>query len=212
MSNKIKIHNIGGMSMAAIPLPLLGHMPTKNPNVMGPEREELLSKSIDRDGFLQPILVVKDGDAFTIVDGEHRVERLAELGHTEVPAVIAPNADSARRLRIALNKLRGELDLSLVAQELVDLSASSDLEELTLTGFLAAEVSSLLDMMQGGDEDDILSGTPVADVDAEVKPKTYNLVLKFQTESERAKVKEALEDWGDSPEQAIACLLKNGEK
>ena len=166
-------------------------METANPNVLGPERYELLVKGIQENGFVQPILVYEQDSQFVIVDGVHRAKAAREAGMSEVPAVVAPDPNRARILRLSLNKLRGELDQTVVGQDLLALNEDFELEELDLTGFTLSEVNVLLDMASETDEEDLLSGTSI-DVPEEIPPKTYNHTVKFTSESARAQVKEAL--------------------
>jgi ParB family chromosome partitioning protein len=50
-----------------------------------------LSSSIERIGFLVPIIVVKDkDDTFTIIDGQHRYLAAKELGIRELPVIVVP--------------------------------------------------------------------------------------------------------------------------
>jgi ParB family chromosome partitioning protein len=60
--------------------------------------------SIERVGFLAPVVVVEDdgdSDGYLIIDGQHRYLAAKELGLRKVPAVIVPH-DLARRM-LALN-------------------------------------------------------------------------------------------------------------
>lgn len=180
----------------------LRHLPTKNPNVMDKDIMRSLVEVIRRDGFLQPVLVV-DEDGYVIVDGVHRTAAAIELGLEEIPAVVAPDRKRAEILRIALNKHRGELNISEVSHQLqLLLDTGFDREELQLTGFQEWEIETMLDGMDL-DEDDDLKGANVAPIEPE-KPKTYALNFKFTTESERARIKEALEEAGDG--NALAGL------
>jgi len=172
------------------------HLPTRNPNVMEPATFEALVASIQTDGFLQPILVVEEDGGFTLIDGVHRCKASAQAGLDTIPAVVAPDRARAEILRIALNRMRGELDLSEVGrqmQHLIETGFTSD--ELALTGFAPWEVAALLENVGTMDEDTDLGGADVAP--APNKPKTYSLNFRFESESHRARVKETLEGLGD---------------
>lgn len=43
-----------------------------NPNVMAPIEKKLLSQSLEKDGFTQPIVVSKENNHYLVVDGYHR--------------------------------------------------------------------------------------------------------------------------------------------
>ncbi|HEY8215836.1 MAG TPA: ParB/RepB/Spo0J family partition protein [Acidimicrobiia bacterium] len=63
-----------------------------------------VADSIERVGFLAPVVVVEDedgSDGYLIIDGQHRYLAAKELGLRKVPAVIVPH-DLARRM-LALN-------------------------------------------------------------------------------------------------------------
>ncbi len=50
-----------------------------------------LSSSIERIGFIVPIIVVEDGEGnYTIVDGQHRYLAAKELGIRELPVIVVP--------------------------------------------------------------------------------------------------------------------------
>ena len=57
----------------------LRSLPTANPNVMEPAVFERLCAAIQAHGFLQPVLIVDDGEGYVLVDGEHR-RRVARVG------------------------------------------------------------------------------------------------------------------------------------
>lgn len=95
-----------------------------NPNDYNPNRQsehdfELLLKSIEEDGFTQPIVVSSDG---VIVDGEHRWRGARALGYEEIPVVrVAMDAAQARIATIRHNRARGSHDIELEAEILRDL-------------------------------------------------------------------------------------------
>jgi len=179
-----------------IDLDLLVEMDSTNPNVLAPDRFALLVRGIEEHGFVQNVLVYPRDDKFVIIDGVHRCKAARDAGLKEVLCMIVP-PDRARVLRLALNKLRGELNHAVVAEDLLHLSSveSYDLEALTLTGFTDAECTALLDMAATDDSEteSLLAGVALDSVpEEEVKPKTYSFTVKFATESMRAKFKERL--------------------
>lgn len=192
-----------------IPLSTVAEMARRNPNVLGPERYQELKKGIDKHGFLQPILVYEQDGGYVIVDGVHRVKAMDELGADKITAVIADSPEHAVELRLLLNKVRGELDQTVVGDDLLYLTETQDVSDL-VTGFTESETNVLVELASyEGDEDDLLSGASVA-VEEEIKPKTYSLTLKFDSEVERALVKEWLESRGDSPEDALLNYAGGG--
>lgn len=103
----------------------------KNPNRMTKEQHERLATSIKKYGFIVPIITNKD---LLIADGEQRWTVAKSLGMTHVSVVRLPVEEVDRRLlRQVLNKLRGEHELLLDAEEfeaIIDLGAKDDLKYL----------------------------------------------------------------------------------
>jgi len=86
-----------------------------NPNVLSPRRFEALKKSIQRYGFVVPIITNRD---LLVADGEHRLKAAKALGMKQVSVVRLPVDEVDRRLiRQVMNKLRGEHDLFMDAEE-----------------------------------------------------------------------------------------------
>lgn len=100
---------------------------------MTPQQHKALAESINRYGFIVPIITNKD---LLIADGEQRWEVAKSLNMTEVPVVRLPVEDVDRRLlRQVLNKLRGEHQLLLDAQEfdrILNAGHEQDLKTLLL--------------------------------------------------------------------------------
>ena len=87
----------------------------ENPNRLSPRRFEALKKSIRRYGFVVPIITNRD---LVVADGEHRLRAAKALGMKKVSVVRLPVDEADRRLiRQVMNKLRGEHDLFLDAEE-----------------------------------------------------------------------------------------------
>lgn len=87
----------------------------ENPNRMSPRQFEALKKSIRRWGFLVPIITNRD---FLVADGEHRLTAAKNLGMKQVSVVKLPVDEVDRRMiRQVMNKIRGEHDIFLDAEE-----------------------------------------------------------------------------------------------
>lgn len=195
---------------------------TGNPNVMDADEYVRLKAGITKFGFMQPLLVTarddseySDGDVvteeaakeveallglspFVLVDGEHRLQVAKELGLEHVPAmVIKDGEDVGRALRIAMNRIRGQVNLTAVARELDELIRDHGwtADDVEVAGFSNAEVHRLLESIQ--DVDPVLDALADAgDVDEptleEDHPRGYAIRLVFETEAQRARVKAAL--------------------
>jgi ParB-like chromosome segregation protein Spo0J len=122
----------------------------RNPQFLTPRQLESLKKSIERDGFVAPILVreiVSDPGYFEIVSGNHRFMAARELGYQDVPAVLAELSDSStKRLAVNLNLIHGQPTAEQLAPFLAELD-DSVLSEIHLDGDLRKEVFAFDDIL-----------------------------------------------------------------
>ena len=97
-----------------------------NPNRQNDHEFSLLCRSIQEDGFTQPVIVASDG---VIVDGEHRWRAARHLGLEAIPIVRVPmDAAQARVATLRHNRARGTEDLELSVEVLRDLERLGALE------------------------------------------------------------------------------------
>jgi len=104
----------------------------KNPNRMTPVQKSALKVSIQKYGFIVPIITNKD---LLIADGQNRLEAAIDLGMKIVPVIRLPLKEVDRRiLRQVLNKLHGihlrELDYEEYKAILEEQGNLSELSEL----------------------------------------------------------------------------------
>ena len=100
-----------------------------NPNELSKEQMESLKLTMEKFGYLAPVILNKD---FTVVDGEHRVRIYQELGHKEIQAyVIDVDTIDLKILRQLMNKLRGEHDKQKDALEYKSIYESGKLDEFS---------------------------------------------------------------------------------
>jgi len=91
-----------------------------NPNRQSEHDFELLLKSMEEDGFTQPIIVQKATKM--IVDGEHRWRATTVLGYKEIPVVFVEMTPEQMRIAtLRHNRARGSEDMELSVQVLRDL-------------------------------------------------------------------------------------------
>jgi ParB family transcriptional regulator, chromosome partitioning protein len=80
--------------------------------------------SVERVGFLAPVVVVERDAGYLIIDGQHRFLAAKELGLRRIPAVIAPGDVARRMLTLNVEKEPNIRERSAVAlaiyRELVD--------------------------------------------------------------------------------------------
>jgi site-specific DNA-methyltransferase (adenine-specific) len=101
-----------------------------NPNRPSKEVIEGIRKSILEFGLVKPIVI---NEKMEIADGEHRALVWKALGKTDIQAYIVPklNDDIKRRLaRQTLNKLQGEHDIKLDADEMALIFEAGQLNNL----------------------------------------------------------------------------------
>ncbi len=173
--------------------------PAKNPNSMRLDEYKLLVEAIRKVGFLQPILVREDQGKLVIVDGAHRRKAALEVGLASVPVLVgdfSTDDDLPAIVQIAMNRLRGTLDLAAVAATVTNLADEGwTTSQLAITGFSADEVSDLIATVRSRDVD--VMNSPVSEPEAEQpeadeSAKTHALELLFKTRSDLTKAKRAL--------------------
>lgn len=98
-----------------------------NPNRQSEHEYELLKRSMEEDGFTQPILVQKV--TREIVDGFHRWSMAKTLGFTEIPVVFVDMTPEQMRIAtLRHNRARGSEDLQLTAEVLRELESLGALD------------------------------------------------------------------------------------
>lgn len=173
-----------------VALQLLVEPEDKNPNVMPDEEFELLVGAIKTRGFLQPVLVRPMGGGYELVDGVHRVRAARKAELLEVTAVVADLTDAeAVVLRIAMNKLRGELNLATVAEQVAALHAHDgwSVEQLESTGYSQSALRELLAMAAPEDPEEALAsmGGPEEPEAPEAEPAVFTLEIALAGVSRR---------------------------
>lgn len=106
----------------------------------GDPEYEKIRRSIEEFGYVDPIIVNKDG---TIIGGHQRFKILLAAGKTEAEvSVVDLDKTKEKALNIALNKTGGEWDM----EKLKELIGEIDLSNLdaTLTGFDAEEIKDIV--------------------------------------------------------------------
>ena len=126
--------------------------PSWNPNAMDDDMVSHLSRSIQRYGFLVPMVVrAIDNGRYEMVGGAQRLAVIKALGFKQAPCVLA-EADGAetRLLSQALNRIQGEDDMGLRA-ELVR-EVLKDLPEADVLALLPESTRSLNALASLGQE------------------------------------------------------------
>lgn len=127
----------------------------KNPNRMGVRQFEALKKSIKRWGFVVPVVTNRD---LLVADGEHRLDAAKSLGMKQVSVIRLPVDEVDRRMiRQVINKIRGEHDLFLDAEEYLQIVSDGNRDLLKqMLNESDLRIDNLLSLLQPssyGDED-----------------------------------------------------------
>src|SRR5665811_355279 len=108
------------------------HPDPANPRRISEQELDALERSLREFGFVQPVLARRaDG---VVIGGHQRLVAARRLGLTSVPVTYLDlGVEEARLLGLALNRISGEWDETLLARLLSDLGAVPELD-LTLSG------------------------------------------------------------------------------
>lgn len=99
-----------------------------------------IQRSLKEFGYVDPIIVNKDG---TIIGGHQRASVLKFLGYTEADCIVVDlKKQDEKALNIALNKIGGQWDMSLLRDALQDLTLSP--VDVNATGYSDDELSVIL--------------------------------------------------------------------
>lgn len=125
-----------------------------NPRKISDKDLSNLKKSLEKFGFIQPVVINKD---FTVISGHQRIKAWKEMGNDEVPTIqltISKNEEKA--LNLAMNRIGGEWDIEKLYGVMNDLRITDELE---FTGFDEKEVSKILDQFMEEEKEE-----PVAEL------------------------------------------------
>ncbi|MEG2348848.1 MAG: ParB/RepB/Spo0J family partition protein [Clostridia bacterium] len=128
------------------------------------EKLEELTNSIKEHGVLQPILVVKDENGYTIVAGERRWRAAKKAGLKEIPAIIKDYTDTKKKQVALIENIQRE-DLNIVEiakaiKELMIIDGYTQSEVAKITGKSLSTVSNITRLLKLQDKvlDYVLQG------------------------------------------------------
>ena len=99
-----------------------------------------IERSLKEFGYVDPIIINKDG---TIIGGHQRASVLKSLGYTEADCIVVDlSKQDEKALNIALNKIGGRWDMTLLRDALQDLTLSK--VDVNATGYSDDELSVIL--------------------------------------------------------------------
>lgn len=97
-----------------------------NPNKVAPPEMKLLERSIEADGYTQPIVTWKTQDGYQVIDGFHRHLVGKKMGLSHLPIVVVNDQSTERGDRIAStirhNRARGKHQISAMSDIVIELS------------------------------------------------------------------------------------------
>jgi ParB/RepB/Spo0J family partition protein len=160
-----------------------------NPNRMSEARRAKLKAYLQREGFVEPLVVRPLGEDYQILGGFHRWEIAKELGYATVPCVVVDLDDRRSKiLTINLNEMKGQSLPALLANLVHDLSKELVLEDLEKQlPYSIDELKDSLDLLKIPDGlDDFLKA------EAERQARERPQILTFVVE-DAAVVEEAIE-------------------
>jgi len=137
-----------------------------NPRQLTADQYEALKASLERFGFVDPVIVNVHRDrANVIIGGHQRLRCWADLGHDTAPCVeVSLPRDRERELNVRLNRNVGEWDWDALANQF-------DIPELIEWGFDKAELGEQDTDLGLGEPTD--RKNPVLSVKLSIPPKTW---------------------------------------
>jgi len=161
-----------------------------NTNKVSPESRVKLSASLERHGWVKPVIARETPLGLQILGGQHRVEAAVELGYDTVPVINLGEVDDNRAKEIGLidNARYGQDDAIGLAELLADLGGAPLMAE-----FLPIGVEELAMLGTDIDDDEIenlLSDDNEAPNEPESKPTKTHQIMRFKVALQDADVVE----------------------
>lgn len=120
-----------------------------NPRKISDKELSNLKKSLEKFGFIQPVIINKD---FTVISGHQRIRAWKELKNETVPTLqLSITKTEEKALNLAMNRIGGEWDVDKLFSVINELRVTDELE---FTGFDEKEVSKILDQFLEDEEDE----------------------------------------------------------
>ena len=132
--------------------------------VFDEEKLQELSDSIKEQGVIQPILVVKSKNGYTIVAGERRWRAAKLAGLKQIPAIVKDYTDTKKKQVALIENIQREdlnvIEVARAIKELMDTDGYSATEVAKLTGKNISTVSNTVRLLKLQDEiiDYVLDG------------------------------------------------------
>ena len=116
------------------------------------EKLKELTDSIRENGVIQPILVVKDENGYTIVAGERRWRAAKNAGLKEIPAIIKDYTDGKKKQVALIENIQREdlniIEIAKAIKELMDIDGYSQSEVAKITGKSLPTISNIMRLLK----------------------------------------------------------------
>ena len=116
------------------------------------EKLQELTNSIKENGVLQPILVVKDENGYTIVAGERRWRAAKDAGLKEIPAIIKDYTDTKKKQVALIENIQREdlnvIEIAKAIKELMDIDGYTQSEVAKITGKSLPTISNIMRLLK----------------------------------------------------------------
>lgn len=160
-----------------------------NTNRVSAEGMEKLARSLQRNGWVKPVIARDLDGTLQILGGQHRVEAALDLGMSTVPVLNLGVMEDGRAKEIGLidNARYGADDASELAELIADLGGAKEIGEFL--PFTDAELAALGTVIEDDDIDDLLDGDEDQDKtkpDPTTKPQKTHQTMRMKVPVEDA--------------------------
>ena len=128
------------------------------------EKLDELASSIKENGVLQPILVVKNENGYSIIAGERRWRAAKKAGINTIPAIIKDYDDTKKKQVALIENIQREdlnvIEIAKAIKELMDIDGYTQTEVAKITGKNISTISNTLRLLKLQDKiiDYVLEG------------------------------------------------------
>lgn len=188
-----------------------------NPNRMSDEMRGKLKAYIQREGFVEPLVVRSKEDGFEILGGFHRWGIAKELGYRTVPCVVVELDDRrAKILSVNLNEMKGQSLPHLLASLVHDLSKELTLEDLqTQLPYSLDELTDTLELLKIPDGLEAFLNEE-AERQARERPQILSFVVEdasvIEAAIEQARARLGLGTRGKALEEIARAYVREGNE
>ncbi len=116
------------------------------------EKLDELTESIKEHGVIQPILVVKDDNGYTIVAGERRWRAAKNAGLKEIPAIIKDYTDGKKKQVALIENIQREdlniIEIARAIKELMEIDGYSQSDVAKITGKSLPTISNIMRLLK----------------------------------------------------------------